>query len=343
MASTIKDVAKKAGVAPSTVSRVIADNSRISLSTKKRVRKAMKQLGYHPNINARNLAVRSTQAIGVVMPSSADTALQNPFFPEVLRGIGSFAHETEYSLYVSTGGDDDDIFEEVQRMVHGNRVDGIILLYSRISDSVQQFLMEEEFPFVIIGKPSEQENEITHVDNDNYKASLELTNHLIDIGHQNIAFIGGSDELTVTIDRLQGYRQAIQEAGLPLPEEYIVHVEFLKSGGREAVEQLFSLQTPPTGLVVADDLMSLGVINMLEEIGLNCPEDVSITSFNNLYLAEITTPPLTTVDIQIYMLGVHAARCLIEKAQNKDEPAKRIIVPHEVKYRQSTKEIDPTK
>ncbi|WP_163580659.1 LacI family DNA-binding transcriptional regulator [Gracilibacillus saliphilus] len=339
MAVTIKDVAKKAGVAPSTVSRVIADNPRISLDTKKRVRKAMKDLGYHPNINARNLAVRSSQAIGVIMPSSADKALQNPFFPEVLRGIGSFAHEAEYSLYVSTGGNDQDVYEEVQRMVNGNRVDGIILLYSRIADPVQQFLTGENFPFVIVGKPSEQESEITYVDNNNFRASKDLTNHLIDIGHQHIAFIGGSTELTVTLDRLNGYKSAIKEAGLPLPNEYKVHAEFLKSGGRDAVEQLFALDEPPTGLVVADDLMSLGVINTLEEIGLSCPEDISLTSFNNLYLSEITTPPLTTVDIQIHQLGVQSARCLIEKAKNKDEPAKRIIVPYEIKFRQSTKSM----
>ncbi|GAA0300182.1 DNA-binding LacI/PurR family transcriptional regulator [Gracilibacillus halotolerans] len=340
MSITIKDVAKRAGVAPSTVSRVIADNPRISMETKKRVRKAMKDLGYHPNINARNLAVRSSQSIGVIMPSSADVALQNPFFPEVLRGIGSHLHEVEYSLYVSTGGNEETTFEEVQRMVNGNRVDGIILLYSRMNDPVQEFLMEKKFPFVIVGKPFENESEITYVDNNNVQASKDLTNHLIELGHQHIAFIGGSKELTVTSDRLHGYRSAIKEASLPLPDEYIIHTAFLKSGGREAVEKLFQLDTPPTGLVVADDLMTLGVMNALEELGINCPEDVSITSFNNLYLSEITTPALTTVDIQIYNLGVQSARCLLELTKNKDEPAKRIIIPYDIKYRKSTTPIN---
>lgn len=340
MSITIKDVAKRAGVAPSTVSRVIADNPRISTETKKRVRKAMKELGYHPNINARNLAVRSSQSIGVIMPSSADVALQNPFFPEVLRGIGSYLHDVEYSLYVSTGGDEETTYEEVQRMVNGNRVDGIILLYSRMNDPIQNFLMEKKFPFVIVGKPSENESEITYVDNNNIQASKDLTNHLIELGHQHIAFIGGSKELTVTVDRLTGYQSAIKEASLPLPDEYMVHTAFLKSGGREAVEKLFNLDTPPTGLVVADDLMTLGVINALEELGIECPKDVSITSFNNLYLSEITTPPLTTVDIQIYNLGVQSARCLLELTKNKDEPAKRIIIPYEIKYRKSTTPIN---
>ncbi|WP_163538673.1 LacI family DNA-binding transcriptional regulator [Gracilibacillus sp. YIM 98692] len=340
MAVTIKDVAKKAGVAPSTVSRVIADNPRISIETKKRVRKAMKELGYHINVNARNLAVRSSQAIGVIMPSSTDKALQNPFFSEILRGIGSYAHETEYSMYLSTGGSEKETYEEVQRMVHGNRVDGMVLLYSRANDPVQHFLMEHDFPFVVVGKPADNESQITYVDNDNESASRELTKHLIEIGHKHIAFIGGSPNLTVTASRLNGYLSALNDADLPSPESYKVSTEFSKSGGRQALEELFQLETPPTGLVVADDLISLGVINTLEEIGLSCPQDVSITSFNNLYLSEITTPPLTTVDIQIHHLGVQSARCLIEKVKSKNEPAKRIIVPHEIQFRQSTKPID---
>ncbi|QDP40376.1 LacI family DNA-binding transcriptional regulator [Radiobacillus deserti] len=336
MAVTIKDVAKAAGVAPSTVSRVLADNPRISAETKKRVKKAMKDLGYHPNINARNLAVRSTKAIGVIMPSSADKALQNPFFPEVLRGISSVAHDMEYSLYVSTGANEDEIVEEVKRMIHGNRVDGVILLYSRVNDDVLDYLLEKEFPFVVVGKPYRDESEITYVDNNNVRAGYEITKHLIELGHEYIGFIGGSTDLVVTLDRLNGFNSAILEAGLPNVDEYKVHTEFSKSGGRDAVEHLFTLDIPPTALVITDDLMSLGVITMLEEFGYSVPKDVSITSFNNVYLSEITRPPLTTVDIKIYELGTNSAKNLIELTQNKNELAKRIIVPYQINYRQST-------
>ncbi|MBO8156243.1 MAG: LacI family DNA-binding transcriptional regulator [Bacillaceae bacterium] len=337
MGVTIKDVAKKANVAPSTVSRVLSNSPRISEDTKKRVRKAMKELGYHPNVNARSLAIRSAQALGLVMPHSADKALQNPFFPEVMRGISSIAHELHYSLNISTGESEEEIFEGIQRMIHGGRVDGLILLYSRVGDRVMEFLVKENFPFVVIGKPHEYETEITHVDNDNIRAAKEITNHLIELGHRNIAFIGGGTDLVVTLDRLAGYQRALKEADIELNEQYRVHTEFLRSGGQRAVEQLFKLDHPPTAIVIADDLMSLGVITMLEEFGLHVPDDISIVSFNNVYLSEISRPPLTTVDIQIYNLGAQAARCLIEKVKNKDEPAKRIIIPHEIIYRQSTK------
>ncbi|WP_173916974.1 LacI family DNA-binding transcriptional regulator [Halobacillus sp. Marseille-Q1614] len=343
MGVTIKDVAKAAGVAPSTVSRVIADSPRISPATKRKVKKIMKDMGYHPNANARNLASRSTQSLGIVMPFSADKSLQNPFFPEVLRGISSIAHKQNYSISISTGETDQEMLEGVERMVYGNWVDGVILLYSQVNDPVLQFLIEKDFPFVIIGKPTERTDEITHVDNNNIQSGSEITKHLIDLGHERIAFIGGSLDLMVTVDRLKGYQEALEAASLPFLEEYRVHTEFLKSGGRQAVHQLFRLPEPPTGLVIADDLMAVGVIHMLEELGLMVPEDVSIVSFNNVYLSEITRPPLTTVDIKIFELGYQAARCLIEKVKHKEEPAKRIIVPYSVEHRLSTQKRENIK
>lgn len=335
---TIKDVAKATGVSPSTVSRVIADNPRISLDTKKKVRKAMKELGYHPNVNARNLVAKSTKTIGVVMPSSADKSLQNPFFPEVLRGIGTVTHDMQYSMMLSSGGTEEEMFAEVERMVYGSYVDGIILLYSRMNDRITNFLREKDFPFVIVGKPYDYVSEITHVDNDNYKAGKEITNYLIDQGHEHIAFIGGSRDLIVTMDRENGYKAALNEADLPVCEAYRIHSEFLQSGGREAIEKLLQLEHPPTGIVVSDDLMSLGVLSALEELGYDVPTDISLVSFNNVYLSELTSPALTTVDIQIYQLGVQSAKALIEKTQSDFVPEKRIIIPHEIVYRDSVGE-----
>ncbi|SDK47938.1 LacI family DNA-binding transcriptional regulator [Sediminibacillus albus] len=335
---TIKDVAKVTGVSPSTVSRVIADNPRISPATKKKVREAMEHLGYHTNIHARNLVAKSTKAIGVIMPSSADKALQNPFFPEVLRGIGSVIHERQYSLTLSSGETEQEILAEVQRMVYGSYVDGVILLYSRVDDPVMSFLQERDFPFVMVGKPFEKLQEITHVDNDNFTAGKQITNYLIASGHEKIAFIGGSKDLFVTRDRESGYQSALTDAGLPNNDAYKIHTEFLKSGGREAVERLLSLPVRPTAIVVTDDLMSLGVLSTLEESGVQVPRDISLVSFNNAYLSEITRPALTTVDIHIHELGAQSARALIERTVDKTVPSRRIIVPYNIIYRNSVSE-----
>ncbi len=340
MAVTIKDVAKLSNVNPSTVSRVIADSPRISEKTKKKVKAAMEELGYHPNFNARSLVNRNTQAIGIIMPSSAENAFQNPFFAEVLRGISSMAHEKKYSLYMSTGGTPEEIFEAVKSMVQGRRVDGIILLYSRTEDRISEYLKQIDFPFVVIGRPYDNETKIFHIDNDNFLAAKEVTTHLIKNGYKRIAFIGGSLDLVVTIDRLQGYKEALKEAEIPVLDDYIVHVEFQKEGGKEAVVELMSLSKPPTALVVTDDVITFGVLSTFDEMNIKVPDDISVISFNNVMLSEFSSPPLSSVDINIFQLGYNAVKCLVDLGIEAREEAKRIIIPHKLIIRDSCKALN---
>jgi DNA-binding LacI/PurR family transcriptional regulator len=330
MAVTIKDVAKLANVAPSTVSRVIANSPRISGKTKDKVRAAMDQLGYHPNFIARSLASQSTQAIGLVMPSSTDKVLENPFFPTVLRGISEGANEGQYALHMTTGKTEVEIFDGVVQMVQGGRVDGVILLYSKVEDKILTYLQQRDFPFVVIGKPFKHVEEITHVDNDNFRAAKEVTEYLINLGHERIAFVGGNVNLVVTVERLLGYEKALRDFHLPLLSEYIIHEEFLREGGQGAVRELMSLDQPPSALVVVDDLMALGVLNTLDEMSISVPDDISIVSFNNVMLSEMSRPPLTTVDIGIFDLGFESAKSLIQKIENPREPVKRIIIQHKL-------------
>ncbi|WP_257349210.1 LacI family DNA-binding transcriptional regulator [Pseudalkalibacillus decolorationis] len=338
MAVTIKDVAKLANVAPSTVSRVIANNPRISEQTKRKVREAMEYLGYHPNFNARSLANRSSKAIGIVMPSSAEKAFQNPFFPEVLRGISTKAHEKEFTLLMSTGTTEEEIYRAVVGMVQGRRVDGIVLLYSRVDDPVMAYLYEQKFPFMVVGKPYKDDNKISHVDNDNFKASRQLTDHLISNGHERIGFVGGSVNLVVTTDRLLGYEKALQVARIPYRSEYIINTDFALESGKQAVSELMSLSEPPTALVVTDDLMALGVLRMFNDMGVKVPKDVSVTSFNNAMIAELATPSLTSVDINIYELGYQAVDNLLKSIDKPDRPPSKIKVGHRIIIRQSSEQ-----
>jgi DNA-binding LacI/PurR family transcriptional regulator len=335
MRVTIKDVAKLANVAPSTVSRVIADSPRISERTKVKVREAMEQLGYHPNLNARSLANKSTQALGIVMPSATGKVLQNPFFPEVIRGISAKAYEEEYALYLTTGQTEEEIFEDVVKMVQGNRVDGIVLLYSRVDDQIMHYLYEKQFPFVVIGKPYKYTDEIHHVDNDNVKAALEVTDYLISLGHERIGFIAGTLDLVVTIDRLQGYERAMRLANLPYRNEYTIFQEFVQESGKNAVKKYLSLKEFPTALIVTDDIMALGVLAALHEMGIRVPQDVSVISFNNLMIADYTQPALSSVEVNIFDLGYEAANCLLQAIHHPQIAAKQITVNHEMILRQS--------
>ncbi len=197
MRITIKDVAKLANVSPSTVSRVLTDNPKISLATKERVWKAMKELDYHPNVTARKLATNATRTIGLVLPNDVKLLAENPFFIQVLTGITSYAQEKDYYIMITNAGTEEDEINALNHLFRSNLIDGVIMTVIREDDKCVQFLQENSHPFVVIGKPHDTDN-ILWVDNDNFQAMYEVVNHIIRKGNKNIAFVGGNEELTVT-------------------------------------------------------------------------------------------------------------------------------------------------
>ncbi|WP_411954267.1 LacI family DNA-binding transcriptional regulator [Alkalibacillus sp. S2W] len=339
MTITIKDVAKKANVSPSTVSRVIANNSRITKETKQRVRDVMEELGYYPNFQARNLVSNKTNTIGIVMANSATLSFQNPFFPEVLRGISEVAHDNQYGLYLTTGGTEQEVYDEVVSMVQGKRVDGIILLYSRKNDATMNYLAQSSIPFTIVGRPFENPDQFTYVDNNNVDNAREAVSYLINLGHKRIAFVGGGLDYIVSQDRLKGYKQALADANIPFDERYFINEEETASLSREATIDLMTMTKPPTAIVTHDDLVAYEMIRYLEELKMTVPEDVSIVSFNNHKISEHLRPPLTSVDISIYNLGYEANRLLIDKINQPDIEKKKIIVPSTLIKRGSCKRL----
>ena len=202
MRVTIKDVAKLAGVAPSTVTRVIQNKSTISDETKKRVREAMVELDYHPNLNARSLVSQSSQVIALVLPIDSDVFYQNPFFPTVLRGITQIASDNDYAIQICTGQNEERRLDNLKQLIYGNRVDGLIFLYSNPNDPLVEFAIKDKFPFLILGKAASPF--VSLVDNDNIKAAFDATDYFIQQNYRKIAFIGGNKELFVSQDRYEG-------------------------------------------------------------------------------------------------------------------------------------------
>lgn len=327
MAVTIKDVAKAAAVSPATVSRVIADNPRISADTKKKVRETMKHMGYYPNFQARNLVIQKSQTIGVIMAESAMLAFQNPFFPEVLRGISSRAHESQFGLYLSTGATTEEIHEEVISMTQGKRVDGIILLYSRSGDKIMEYLYNSNIPFSVVGRPDVHTGLISYVDNDNVGIVEEVVNYLVSLGHQRIAYIGGELKYVASMDRLKGYKKALEKAAIGYDLDLIVNQSINAGVEGKSVRRLMQLDKPPTAIVTYDDLIAYELISYLQDMKIDVPGDVSVLSFNNHSLSAHLKPPLSTVDISIYELGLHAAELVLEKIKDKEAPIREITVP----------------
>ena len=270
MPVTIKDVAKAAGVSPSTVTRVIQNKSTISDETKKRVRKTMKELNYHPNLNARSLVSSYTQVIGLVLPDDSDAFYQNPFFPSVLRGIAQVASENHYAIQIATGKDEKERLNAVSQMVYGKRVDGLIFLYAQENDPLVKLVSEEQFPFLILGKSLSPF--IPLVDNDNIQAGFDATEYFIKKGCNRIAFIGGAKKLYVTQDRLTGYEQALQEHKLPLDSQRTFFAdEFLEEKGYKFSKRLFKHDPQTDAIITTDSLLAEGVCNYLNEHNLNIP------------------------------------------------------------------------
>lgn len=234
---TIKDVAKRAGVSPSTVSRVLSNHPRISRETSQKVRDIMEEMGYHPNMMAKSLVSKTTETICVILPKPAEELFLNLFFMELIRGIVTQANRSGYDVLISSGGSEKEEVEAVSRLLNGRRVDGAILLYSRQDDAVVDYLKANEYPFVLIGR-SEKYPDLLSVDTDNVQAAYDATKHLITFGHERIGFVSGPPNLMVSQDRLKGYGQALADAGLTMRKEWIVEGEFLQESGYRAMSFL---------------------------------------------------------------------------------------------------------
>ncbi len=313
---TIRDVARRAGVSPSTVSRVIANSPLISEETQLVVRQAMEELGYFPNAMARSLANAETRTIAIVMPRSAELAFQNPFFPEVIRGIGSKTSEQRYDLLLLTPVTAEDEYQETMRVVRERRVDGVIFLYSRSDQHLIKELVELAVPQVVIGRPL-GDLPVAWVDNDNVAASRQVTDELIRLGHRVIGFISGSLDFVVSLDRQEGYKRALAENGIAWDPALVRAVDFLEEGGYQAAGELLDQCPALTALVTMDDIMAFGAVRAARERNLKLPRELSIVSFNNSPMAQYMIPPLSSVEIQAHELGVQAARLLLGQLEQR--------------------------
>lgn len=331
---TIKDVAERAGVSPSTVSRVIADSPKISEATKRRVRQAMRELHYHPNAIARSLVRQSPRSIGLVLSRSPEAALLNPFFPEVIRGISSVARSARYNLVLTTSSTPEEERSECLTLLRERRVDGVILLASRWNDPLVETLAADGHPFVVVGRLPGSESPCW-VNNDNVKAAKEATAHLIGLGHKRIAFLGGPGELVVSHDRLEGYREALKEGGIPFDERLVRETHFSVEEGGAAALDLLRLAPDVTAFVCVDDLLALGVLRAAAQAGRRVPEDLSVVGFNDNPFCAYITPSLTSVRVPIFEMGVEAARLLIDWLAGK-RPSGGTLLPAQLIVRDST-------
>lgn len=336
MAVTIKDVAQLAGVSPSTVSRTCKNNPSISEETKEKVRQAMAELGYEPNFQASNLASQNSRTIGIVLPPSQTETYENAFYLEAIRGISSFCNQKQYINTVVTGNTDEELLSVIKTMSRSGQVDGFIVLYSKQDDLVINHLYNEGFLYVLIGKAYQNINQTIYIDNDNILASKEATEHLINLGHKKIAYLGGDNSLMFDADRRSGYQLALAANGLEIEPKYCTELPYKKKDQVKVITELLNEKDRPTAIVVCDDILAFTLEDICQELGLSIPDDIAIVSFNNSLIAKLATPKLTSVDVNSYQLGIESASQMINHIENPNLMATKIIVPHHLVIRDSS-------
>lgn len=314
MPTTMKDVAKFANVSPSTVSRVIANNPRISDKTKEKVYQAMKELNYKPNQIARSLANKSTKTLGLLLPNTAEDMFQNAFFGLAMKGISNYVRFQNYFIMYSICNNQKEEIDVLLEFIQSKRVDGMILTTVRHNDKCIEFLKKEECPFVVIGTPDQGLEDLLWVDNDNFQAMYKVVKTLIQYGNRRIAFFGGKKEFTVTQHRLKGYYSAIKEYNIDIKSELVYETDYSEQKSYEKAMEVVRVHDIDA-IVTTDDIIAFGVQQALFKSGMN---HISVVGFNNTVLSKYKKPALATVDIHAEELGYNAARILVESIEKED-------------------------
>jgi len=328
---TIADVAKRAGVSKMTVSRVINNSGYISQETRERVERAIDELGYIPNTLARSLRFKQTQTIGLIV-----TDITNPFFTTLARGVEDVASAHNFSvIFCNT----DESLEEEARYVTvllQKQIDGLLLVPAGRRSAAMNLLRGHSTPLVLLDRrvPTVRADVVCC---DSELGAYELARHLLDLGHERIAVLGGPAEVPSAMDRVAGYRRAMTEAGLGRSVTAVYYSPFTIEGGYEAARQALAVSPRPTALFAANNFIAIGALRALRDAGLRVREDVSVVAFDDLPNSMVIEPFLTAVVQPAYDMGRQATLLLLERlAGGGPEAPREILLPTELIIRSSS-------
>jgi LacI family transcriptional regulator, galactose operon repressor len=327
--ATIKDVAAEAGVSTATVSRVMAGSDGVTRRVRDRVMRAVEALDYHPNRLARHLRSGRRKIVGVIIPD-----LQNPFFPGVVHGVEEVLYTAGYTLML---GHSDGLAEREERhiaVLRGEGAAGLILIPDNGPGASYESLQSWDIPVVAVDR-APHKLEVDLVTSRNREGVREAVAHLVSHGYRDIALIGGPAGLSVSQERLAGYRDALRAARLPLREALVAPADFRQAGGRLAMARLLSLPKPPRAVVSANNLMTLGALEAIYDRNLRVPDDVAVIGFDDMSWATSLRPALTAVVQPAEELGRAAAQLLLERIKEPERLTRHIVLPTRLTIRAS--------
>jgi DNA-binding LacI/PurR family transcriptional regulator len=329
---TLEEVAERAGVSRSTASRAINGGLRVSPEALASVEAAVAELGYTPNRAARSLVTKRTDSIALVVPEPDERVLTDPFFAGTLTGLSSAlaTSDLQLVLLIARPGDN----ARTLRYLRNGHVDGAVVVSHHRDDSITQTLLEARVPCVFIGRPLVQHQGVQYVDVDNVRGAKMATEHLIAQGRTRIATIAGPEDMPAGIDRLEGWRVALREAGMP--EGSIVHGDFTIEGGAVAAQALLTADPTLDAIFIASDMMAVGAMQHLADLGRAVPADVAIVGYDNLGLAATAHPPLTTVVNPVIAMARAAGDFLLDQLTGSATASRTTIFAPELIIRASS-------
>jgi DNA-binding LacI/PurR family transcriptional regulator len=330
--ATIQDVAEQAGVSRQTVSRAINNKGEIGAATRARVLAIARELGYRPSSIARGLKTRRTLTLGLVVPDIA-----NPFFAEVVRGASERAYAADYSVLLCNTDEDPDREWAILRMLESHRVDGLVLVSSRLSDEMLAEAVRQWRPLVIVNRlPPAPRAGVGYVVVNDAEAARGATAFLVARGHRQIGLLGGAPTSRSGLERRRGYAEALAAAGLGAAERWMAPCAPNVEGGREAALSLLRREPGLTALLAYNDLVAVGALQACRALGLNVPRDCAIVGWDDIVFADYVSPPLTTVRMPTHEIGERAMALLLGLIADTDAAPEVVRLDATLIEREST-------
>jgi LacI family transcriptional regulator len=329
--STIRDVARHAGVSTMTVSRVLNNSGYVSVEARERVEAAIAELGYVPNSLARSLRSKQTRTVALVF-----TDVTNPFFTTLARGAEDAASHHDFNVILCNTDESEAKQDRYLAVLLQKRVDGILLVPARSRSEPVMLIQRQGVPVVVMDRrvPAAQ---VDVVRCDSERGAYEMTRYLMDLGHRHIALLTGPEGVSTARDRVLGYLRALSEDGQPIEDAMVVYGDFTQASGYDMAQQVLGLPLPPTALFAANNFIAAGAFRALSDAGLEVPTDVSIVTFDDLPAAWAYEPFMTVVEQPAYDMGYQATELLFARLSGQAPDAcQEVILPTRIIVRHSS-------
>ncbi|SDW78438.1 LacI family DNA-binding transcriptional regulator [Paenibacillus sp. CF384] len=330
MQPKIKDVARLAGVSVTTVSRVLNGEKYVKDDLKRKVNQAIEELGYAPSHIARSLVRNKTNLIGVIVPD-----ITSSFYATILSSIEEAASANDYNLLVCNISEDIDKEYKYLNVFQEMRVEGIIIMHEKINEEIRSLIHKMKIP-VIFSSVKPMDQQFVSVIVDDYKAAYDATSYLIELGHEEIGFIGGDmRDITSGQNRYSGYRNALASKGIRIIHEHIRFGDYKVKSGYAQMKELLRVSQRPTAVFAVSDDMAVGAMNCIRDHNLRVPEDISVIGFDGSQLTELTRPTLTSMEQPIHEMGKETMRILLHQVETGEVPSGDLVLEHRLVARES--------